>query len=151
MLPVTEKYNFNKFWTLFVAHDRCVSKWDNGRTDQDVFIRRTLRKWFRDKCFQVIFNKYVPGINLFEINEPAYRVKYTMYLLVFDVSLAYSYTEGEIAVKYKEPHSARPQRINIKKGDWYEISIEEDKESWTILWRFYPTEKIKIELPQALK
>jgi hypothetical protein len=38
----------------------------------------------------------------------------------------------------------------VKNGDWYNMSVEEDKESFTILRRFYPFERTEIKIPGLL-
>ena len=149
---VLDKNAFKKLWSIFDRQDRSVSKWDDNRTDQDVFIRRTLSKWFEGKPFQVIFDKYVPEAGLVGIQIiPAHRIKYTQYVFVCRIYFAFAPYHDQITVQFAEPHSIAIQKVNIKRGDWWDMFVQEDKESWTVLRRFYPIEKIKIDLPQALK
>jgi hypothetical protein len=151
MQPLVEKYPFKKFWDAFMRQNRSVSKWDDKRTDQGVFIRRTLSKWFEGKCFQVIFDEYVPG-DPFQLagredkKEP-YRIRYTRYMAIIDIYFTFAAYHDQITFRYVEPHSRKIEKICIKGFDWYNLSVEEDKESFTILRRFYPVEKIEIKLP----
>ena len=126
-----------------------VSHWDEKRTDQDVFIRRTLDKWFSGKYWQAIFDKYVPAPNFqpFEHVEP-YRLKYMKYMAVINIQLAYGRKEGEIRIDYVEPHSLKMEKMFLDHNDWCDLSAIEDKESFVILRRFYPVEKIEIKLPK---
>src|ERR1700727_1872709 len=136
MRLLTSEYPFKKFWAAFERQNRHVSKWDDRRTDQDVFIRRTLSKWFEGKMFQVVFDKYVPEKGFLE-RVGAHRIKYTQYVFITQIRFAYAPYHDQISVFYAEPHSTSIQRLDIKGGDWYDISIQEDKESWTILRKFY--------------
>jgi hypothetical protein len=151
MMPIVKQYPFKKFWDAFMRQDRGVSKWDDKRTDQDVFIRRTLSKWFGGKCFQVIFDKYVPGdpfplVGRNGKKEP-YRIRYTKYMAVIDIYFTFAAYHDQVTFRYVEPHSTEIQKICIKGSDWYDMSVEEDKESFTILRRFYPVERNEIKLP----
>lgn len=150
MKPIPEKYPFVKFWDAFMRQDRCVSKWDDKRTDQDIFINRTLSKWFEGKYFQVIFDKYIPGdpFNFMaQIKKEPSRIRYTMYMAIVRIRFGFGRIEGEIIVEYVEPHSTKIQSMHISHNDWYNMSAEEDKESFVILRRFYPVERIEIKLP----
>jgi len=150
MRKLTEAYPFEKFLTFFLRQNRGVSKWDERRTDQDVFIRRTLSKWFEGKAFQVIFDKYVPacGVPVFNGTEQKpYKMRYTKYVLITHICFAFSPYYDEITVYYAEPHSTKIERLDIKRNDWYNLSIQEDIESWTILRKFYPFEKTEIKMP----
>lgn len=140
-------YPFTKFWECFERQDRGVSKWDDKRTDQDVFIRRTLSRWFEGKIFQVVFDKYIPSVNLCLDSRPAYRIKYTKYILITHIHFTFAPYHDQVTFYYAEPHSNKIERMDIKRGDWHDLSIEEDKESWTILRRFYPFEKSEIKTP----
>lgn len=149
-MRLIEKYPFNKFLEIFTRQNRGVAKWDDRRTDQDVFIRRTLSKWFEGKMFQVMFDKYVPacGVPVFNGREQIpYRMRYTKYILVTHICFTYAPYHDQITIYYAEPHSTKIERLDLTRNDWYDISIEEDKESWTILRRFYPFEKTEIKLP----
>lgn len=147
MMPITEKYPFKKFWDAFMRQDRMASKWDDRRTDQDVFIRRTIGKWFAGKCYQVIFDEYVPG-NPFPLSRAdPYRIRYTVYMAVVEIYFTFAAYHDQITIRYAEPHSRKVLKMHIKGGDWYNISAEEDKESFTILRRFYPVERTEIKLP----
>jgi hypothetical protein len=151
MRPLVEKYPFKKFWDAFMRQNRCCSKWDESRTDQDVFIRRTLAKWFEGKYFQVIFDEYVPG-DPFPLagrldKKESYRIRYTRYMAVIDIYFTFAAYHDQITIRYVEPHSNKIQKMCIKGTDWYNLSVEEDKESFVILRRFYPVEKIEIKLP----
>lgn len=150
MVTLTEKYNFKKFWDAFMRQCRYSSAWDERRTDQDVFIRRTLSKWFEGKYFQVILDEYIPG-NPFPLTrtEP-YRFRYTKYVLIISIRFGFAAYFDQILVRFVEPHSTKMQEIWIKANDWHNLSIEEDKESFTILRRFYPVEKNGIKLPELL-
>lgn len=149
MKKLSEQYNYEKFWSCFLAHDRNVSAWDEHRTDQDVFIRRTLAKWFEGKYLAILFEKYVPADGIWPLAwREAYTVKYMKYVAVWAVRFAYSWSSGEILVRYDEPHSLKIETMRLKKNDCNRMWIEEDKESWTVLKKFYPTEKNKIALPQ---
>jgi hypothetical protein len=151
MQPLVEKYPFKKFWDAFMRQNRSVSKWDDKRTDQDVFIRRTLSKWFEGKCFQVIFDEYVPGdpfpIAGREGKREAHCIRYTRYMAIIDIYFTFAAYHDQITFRYVEPHSRKIEKICINGFDWYNLSVEEDKESFTILRRFYPVEKIEIKLP----
>lgn len=146
MQPLTEKYPFKKFWDAFMRQDRTCAHWDDRRTDQDVFIRRTLDKWFSGKYFQVVFDEYVPSQGLIE-QTPAHRIKYTKYMAILGIRLTFAQYHEQITIIYVMPHSLKTERLDIKRNDWYNLSIIEDKESWTVLRRFYPTEKNEIKLP----
>jgi hypothetical protein len=152
MQPLIEKYPFKKFWEVFTRQDRCVSKWDDKRTDQDVFIRRTLSRWFEGKCFQVIFDEYIPGdpfpLAGREGKREPYRIRYTRYMAIIDIYFTFAAYHDQITFRYVEPHSRKIEKMCIKGSDWYNLSVEEDKESFTILRRFYPVEKIEIKLPK---
>jgi|SRR6185312_200599 len=148
MTPLIEKYPFKKFWEMLTRQNRCVSKWDEHRTDQDVFIRRTLDKWFSGKCYQVVFDKFVPSPRFQPIDpvEP-YRIKYTKYMAIAGIELAFSRTEGAITVKYVEPHSMTLEKMVLDHNDWCDLSVMDDNESFVILRRFYPVERNEIKLP----
>jgi hypothetical protein len=149
MTRLTEKYRFEKFFTAFVRQERGISKWDDNRTDQAVFVRRTLCKWFVGKAFQVIFDKFVPANGFMQI-IPAHRIKYTKYILVTSICFTYAPYHDQITIYYAEPHSIKIEKIDLERNDWYDLSIEEDIESWTILRRFYPFEKTEIKLPHSI-
>lgn len=146
MTRLVDKYPFKKFWEAFMRQDRCSAKWDERRTDQDVFIRRTIGKWFEGKYFQVIFDKYVPGDPFPLSRAEPFRVRYTKYVAIVDIHFTYAAYHDQITIRYIEPHSAKTEEIRIKNGDWYDLSVIEDKESFTILRRFYPVERNEIKL-----
>jgi hypothetical protein len=150
MIPLIEKYPFKKFWDAFMRQSRYSSHWDEKRTDQDVFIRRTLGKWFEGKYFQVIFDEYIPGDPFPLTRTEPYRFVHTKYVLIVNIRFGYTAYFDQIVIRFVEPHSTKLQEIWIKSSDWYNLSIEEDKESFTILRRFYPIEKKEIKLPQLL-
>lgn len=147
MSPIPEAYPFKKFWDAFARQDRSVAKWDDKRTDQDVFIRRTMSKWFEGKSFQVIFDQYIPADPFPLSRSEPHRLKFTKYMLVLGIEFAYAAYHDQISITYAEPHSTKIEKMSIKSGDWYNISAQEDKESFTILRRFYPVERNKIKLP----
>lgn len=134
-----------------MRQNRSVSKWDEKRTDQDVFIRRTLSKWFEDKCFQVVFEEYIPGDPFPLIGEETrkepHRIKYTRYVYIVEIYFTFAKYHDQITFRFVEPHSRKIEKMCIKSFDWQNLSVEEDKESFTILRRFYPVEKSEIKLP----
>lgn len=148
---VFNKKAFEKFWSIFDRQDRGISKWDNRRTDQDVFIRRTLSKWFEGKSYQIDFDKYIPVKVGFNSVAAAHRFKYTMYVFVIRIGFTFSAYHDQITVEYAQPHSTSIERMDIERRDWSQMKIREDKESWTILRRFYPLEKNNIELPAGFR
>lgn len=149
MEKLIERYHFKKFWNCFLRKDRCVSKWDDHRTDQDVFIRRTLGNWFVGKYFAVMFDDYVPADGIQGINwRDAYTIKYMKYVLITNIRFAYAKYHDQIVVHYLEPHSLKIEEKRLILNNWNGMWVEEDKERFTVLKKFYPIQKSKIPVPQ---
>jgi hypothetical protein len=69
-------------------------------------------------------------------------------MAVVEIYFTFAAYFDQITVRYAEPHSTKIQKMCIKGGDWYNMSAIEDKESFTILRRFYPVERNEIKLPK---
>ena len=121
--------------------NRSISVWDEHRTDQAIFVQRTLNKWFSEKSYQVIYDKLIFGNPDLFFEEKDYQVKYTKYYFIIAVSHTMAMYHDQITIVCIEPHSTEMKEISIWRSRWHEISIQEDVESWTILRRFYPFEK----------
>lgn len=159
MIPLTEQYNFEKFWNIFTRQDRHVSKWDEGRTDQDVFIRRTLQKWFVGKCFQVLVHQKrdhnLDKLDFFMSslgNKPSpgdYDLLFTKYVHITNIYFKYSWSSGRITFYYVEPHSQSIQEEKLSYNDFIQMQVMENQTDFAILRKFYPVEKkMHPKLPQ---
>ncbi len=154
MKPLTEQYNFEKFWEMFSRQNRSVSKWDQTRTDKQVFIERTLNRWFSGKCFQVLLKrddrKAIEMARLYrslgqKINHIEHEVIYTKYVLVLYIRFAYRYSD-KIIIRYAEPHSIKTEEMAMGYNDLLNIrSIAENETDFSILRKFYPLQKNKPE------
>lgn len=128
MVSLTDKYPFAKFWDLFTRQNRCVSKWEDGRTDMEVFLRRTLRKWFINKFFQI----EVEDWHRIE-DKIVFTVKY-----VHIVEIRFGFMRANtIVIYYTHPHSDNLEEITMHHNDFIRLRIRENPTDFAILSKFY--------------
>lgn len=147
MKRVDELYHFEKFWSIYVRQNRAISKWDESRTDMEVFIRRTIDKWFSGKCFQVQLERHKKHIPLpFEKPPKNYKI-FTKYVYIITISFAFAPYHDLITIHFIEPHSETIQKVSYGLNDFYRIRLLENEEDFRILKKFYPIEVVEIKQP----
>lgn len=146
MQPIVEQYRFEKFWKLFTQADRGVSKWDDTRTDMDVFVRRTLMRWFAGKYFQVQQAIYEGDW----CSNDYYVSKFTTYVYVTHIRFAYQWAD-KIVICYVEPNSRKIEEVIFGHNDFIHLDIIENETDFAILRKFYPISKVHIPKPDFSK
>lgn len=130
MEQLTKKYNFKKFWEYLNRQCRYNSKWDESRTDQDVFIRRTLQKWFTNKYFRIEVE------NWGDYSQKEIHL-HTEYIFIEYIRFGFA-RATQIVFYYKHPHSTKTKEIRIGYNDFIGLRIVEAEADFRILQKFYP-------------
>lgn len=131
MQRLTDKYNVKEYIRRLEMQDRYTSKWDELRTDQAVFIQRTLNKWFSEKYFRIEI----------ESRDSEYIYTSTKYVYIHYIRFGYNYGT-KIVFYYTEPHSTNIQEIRMHYNDFCNIiGIQEAESDFRILQKFYPIRK----------
>lgn len=128
---IHDDYPFFKFWEMFIRQERCSSIWDASRTDMDVFIRRTLHKWYSGKYFQIREEDWK--------KRPNHIIKSTKYIHIGRIRFAFGHSH-EIVFEYLEPHSLFPQKRELGHNDFLYLSVVPDEIDFAVLSKFYPVE-----------
>ena len=132
MERLTEKYKFKKLWGCFVRQNRHVANWDERRTDMDVFIKRTLSKWFSGKYFHLEIDEW-------NFDRDDYRI-YTKYVFIVGIYFHYGRIPS-LTVHYLEPHSIIVEEKIMTFNDFLYLKIREAESDFRILQKFYPIRK----------
>jgi hypothetical protein len=147
MKKINELYYFEKFWKIYTRQERAVSKWDEKRTDMDVFIRRTLSKWFSGKAFQVELNRYQSFDAFFHKTPPLEYKVITKYIVITNMVFSFAQYHDLITIYFIEPHSESFEEIRFGFNEFMDLKLMKNEGDFRLLRKFYPIRKEEIKLP----
>lgn len=147
MKPIIELYHFEKFWKVYTNQDRCISKWDEGRTDMDVFINRTIQKWFVGKFFQVEIENHAKMENSWYKTVTQYKV-FTKYVYITNIKFAFAAYHDKIRINFIEAHSEKIGEVSFGWNDFMNIKLMENEGDFRLLRKFYPITIKKYDVPK---
>jgi len=143
-------YHFKKFWQVYTRQNRAVSKWDETRTDMDVFINRTIGKWFAGKFFQVEIERHeIDSLQLFYKPNNEFKV-FTKYVYIINIEFAFSAYQERIRIYYIEPHSEKIEEVSWGLNEFFRLNLMENEGDFRLLRKFYPFRVEAIELPKLM-
>lgn len=133
---------FDKFWKVFTRQDRHAAKWEDTRTDREVFIRRTLHNWFVGSYFKV--KEWDRTRSETDI------IIWTSYIYIMEIRFGMADID-DVVISYAEPHSRQVQKRRLSYNDFLNLSIRPDDQGiWTSIGKLYRQEKIPKETYPAL-
>ncbi len=148
MKNIKELYHFEKFWQVYTRQNRSISKWDDKRTDMEVFINRTIAKWFTGKCFQVEIERHNKDWfkSAFGSRPTEYRI-FTKYIYITNIRFAYAPYHDLLTIYYLEPHSEKIEEVCYGFDEFINLNLMENEGDFRLLRKFYPIKVEKYNVP----
>jgi len=143
---IGELYNLNKFWEVYSRQNRGVSQWDDKRTDMEVFINRTIAKWFVGKFYQIEIERHKLYSPPFDKPATTYKV-FTKFVYITNIKFAFAPYHNLITINYIEPHSEKIEKVDYGINDFSRLKLMENESDFRILKKFYPVRVEEIVLP----
>ena len=148
MKTIKELYHFEKFWQVYTRQSPAISKWDDRRTDMEVFINRTIAKWFSGKCFQVEIERHnKKWFNSPFAEQPTEYSVFTKYVLITNIKFAFAPYFDLITIYYVEPQSENIEKLCWGLNDFGNIKLIENEGDFRLLTKFYPIKIEKYKVP----
>jgi hypothetical protein len=138
-MKLSESPEFEKFWQKFHHANRYVSKWDERRTDRQVFVRRAL-KTLMGKCFKLTYADWKKFRNERPIIGKDERTKLIVRTEYIQIAwIEFAMIDGdEVRMYFIFPHSYSLETRCMDFNFLCNLVIEEAETDFHILRKFYP-------------
>lgn len=136
-----QRFPLEKWITIWKRQNRNVSirkgmtigEYQENRTDMEVWVRRTLRKWFSGRYFLVQRMREQP----IDIKEDPWRYVVEIdYWYIVDIRFSFAWTD-KISIQVIKPYSLEMKDIDLDCSDMLVIGGKEDKVSFNMISIFF--------------